>query len=401
MPEGCHITFAQVLSRHGARYPTKSKGKTYAKLIKRIQKHATAFRGKCAFLKEYNYSLGADDLTTFGESQMVDSGIAFYEQYKDLARNIVPFIRASGSDRVVASAEKFIRGFQWAKLGDPLSSDTLCGPKVSVIIEESDSSNNTLDHGSCPSFEESKLGDEVVANFTQLFVPSIRKRLLDHLPGVNFTVSDVVSLMDMCPFDTVARTPDASELSPFCALFTTEEWTQYNYMQSLGKYYGYGAGNPLGPAQGIGFTNELIARMTQTPVQDTTSTNSTLDSNPATFPLNVTLYADFSHDNGMIPIFFALGLYNGTKPLSRTLVESTVETNGYSAAWTVPFAARAYIEMMQCDAEPEPLVRALVNDRVVPLYGCNVDSLGRCRLNDFVQGLSFARSGGDWGSCFV
>ncbi|KAI9931031.1 hypothetical protein MW887_010686 [Aspergillus wentii] len=399
-PSECQVTFVQVLSRHGARYPTSSKGKKYAGLVAGIQRNAKSLTGKYAFLNDWNYTLGQDDLTPFGENQLVESGRKFYHRYEQLARNTVPFIRASGSDRVIASGEKFIEGLQGMKKNDARARADQ-DIEIDVVIEEGDGFNNTLDHGRCTKFENSELGDYVAGNYTQTFAPAIRERLEKDLPGVSLSNDDVLYLMDMCSFETVAKTPDASELSPFCDLFTHEEWRKYNYVQSLKKYYGYGAGNPLGPTQGVGFANELIARLTHSPVRDQTSTNHTLDSNPATFPLNATIYADFSHDNGMIPIFFALGLYNGTKPLSQSTVETAKQANGYSAAWVVPFAARAYIEMMQCSGEKEPFVRALVNDRIVPLHGCTVDEYGRCRRDDFIRGLSFARSGGDWGSCFA
>ncbi|KAE8382918.1 histidine phosphatase superfamily [Aspergillus bertholletiae] len=401
IPDHCQVTFAQVLSRHGARYPTESKSKKYAKLIKAIQHNATSFTGKYAFLKSYNYTLGADDLTAFGESQMVNSGIKFYQRYEKLAKDIVPFIRASGSDRVIASGEKFIEGFQKAKLGESKTKQDQPAPIVNVIIPETDGFNNTLDHGTCTVFESSEAEDEAEEKFINVFTPSIIERLEKNLPGIKISGKELVYLMDMCSYDTIALTRDGSRISPFCALFTHEEWVQYDYLQSVGKYYGYGAGNSLGPAQGIGFANELIARLTQSPVKDHTSTNTTLDSNPATFPLNAKLYADFSHDNAMTSIYFALGLYNQTKLLSQTSVQSTEETNGYSAAWTVPFAARAYFEMMQCKGEKEPLVRVLVNDRVIPLQGCDADKHGRCKRDDFIEGLSFVTSDGNWAECFA
>ncbi|OOF97992.1 hypothetical protein ASPCADRAFT_394835 [Aspergillus carbonarius ITEM 5010] len=400
VPTGCRVTFAQVLSRHGARYPTASKGEKYAALIEKIQENATTFEGKYAFLKSYNYSLGADDLTPFGEQELVDSGIKFYQRYQSLAKDIVPFIRSSDSSRVIASGRKFIEGFQSSKVKDPRAQAGQSSPKINVVISEASTANNTLDPGTCTAFENSELADDIEANFTATFVPSIRKRLEQDLSGVTLTSKEVTYLMDMCSFDTISTDTVDTKLSPFCALFTHEEWINYNYLKSLDKYYGHGAGNPLGPTQGVGYANELIARLTHTPVHDDTSSNHTLDSNPATFPLNSTLYADFSHDNGITSILFALGLYNGTKALSSTSVENITETDGYSSAWTVPFAARMYVEMMQCQAE-EPLVRILVNDRVVPLHGCQVDTLGRCTRDDFVRGLSFARSGGDWEECFA
>ncbi|KAL5342834.1 histidine phosphatase superfamily [Aspergillus crustosus] len=399
VPEGCEVTFAQVLSRHGARYPTESKSTKYAELISAIQKNVTSFSGKYAFLGSYEYVLGADDLTTFGEDQMVDSGVRFYHRYKSLARKVTPFIRASGSDRVVASAERFIDGFQKAKGEDQHSKGRAAA--VNVVLPEIDGFNNTLDHSTCTSFENDERDDEIKANFTAIIMPSIRERLASDLHGVDLSDKGIIYLMDMCSFDTIARTTDGSELSPFCALFTEKEWVQYDYMQSLSKYYGYGAGSSLGPAQGIGFTNELIARLTQSPVRDNTSTNRTLDSNPSTFPLDTSLYADFSHDNNMISIFFAMGLYNGTGPLSQSSIESIKEMDGYAASWTVPFGARAYFELLQCKRQEVPLVRVLVNDRVVPLHGCAVDRLGRCTLDDWIRGLSFARKGGNWKSCFA
>ena len=102
----------------------------------------------------------------------------------------------------------------------------------------------------------------------------------------------------------------------------------------------------------------------------------------------------------MSSIFAALGLYNATQPLDNHTLQDQQQTNGYSASWTVPFAARAYFEKMQCAGQAEEMVRVLVNDRVIPLIGCGADDLGRCIVSRFVESLSFARSGGKWGECF-
>lgn len=101
----------------------------------------------------------------------------------------------------------------------------------------------------------------------------------------------------------------------------------------------------------------------------------------------------------MLAIYSAFGLYNSTSPLSNTSLESTVETNGFSASWTVPFAARAYFEKMRCSNHEEEMVRIVVNDRVLPLKTCEANELGLCTLNAFTESLSFARSGGRWADC--
>ncbi|KAL1297851.1 hypothetical protein AAFC00_006378 [Neodothiora populina] len=397
VPPQCTITFAQVLSRHGARDPTASKTAAYNKTIAKIQAGSKNLTGKYAFISDYRYTLGADQLTTFGQQELVDSGADFYTRYSELARDSTPFVRSSGEARVVESAQNWTQGFTHAKIGDDGTKDY---PKIDVVIPEADGLNNTLNHGLCTSFEaghDSGIASDAQKQFANVFVPPLQARLSATL-GVNLTQTEAIYVMDLCPFNTVAS-PNG-EISAFCDLFTTEEWRSYDYYLSLNKFYGYGSGNPLGPTQGVGFSNELIARMTGKPVVDHTSTNSSLDGSGTSFPLGRPLYADFSHDSDMTSIFFALGLYNDTAPLSNTTVEPTTQTNGYSSAWTVPFAARAYFEKMQCVGHEER-VRVIINDRVLPLRSCGSDAFGTCTLSSFVDSLTFVENGGNWNQCLA
>jgi len=144
--------------------------------------------------------------------------------------------------------------------------------------------------------------------------------------------------------------------------------------------------------------------------------------------------ADFSHDNDMTSMLGALGLYGATAlpPLPNDTYVPPERAGGYSASWTVPFAARVYVEKMSCatvrerkaegggedggggedkgkgggeqegeEEKEEELVRILVNDRVVPLVGCGADARGRCSLSRFIDSLAFAREGGEWDRCFI
>ncbi|OTA36563.1 hypothetical protein BTJ68_03653 [Hortaea werneckii EXF-2000] len=207
------------------------------------------------------------------------------------------------------------------------------------------------------------------------------------MPGANLSVIETVYMMDLCPFETVAHPTGA--ISQFCDLFTEQE-VRRSYLKC--EYYGYSHGNPLGPTQGVGFAKELIARLTNTPVREGASTNRTLDESNTTFPLGRQLYADFSHDNDMTAIFSALGLYNTTVALPNTTIVEAPQADGYSAAWTASFAARAYFEKMTCQGHDEELVRILVNDRVQPLTQCGADHMGRCTLSAFIDSLDFVKA---------
>ncbi|KAL8862038.1 MAG: hypothetical protein Q9178_001493 [Gyalolechia marmorata] len=396
-----HLLTVDILSRHGARDPTATKTKSYNSTIQKLKSNVARFKGKYAFMNKFEYTLGADQLTLFGEQQMTNSGVAFYNRYKGLAKQGTPFIRASGQERVIQSARKFSKGFHQAKMADREPDASY--PYSILVIPEGKGFNNTLDHGLCTAFEEGKryavVGSEAQQIFLATFVLRTIQRLNTDLPGANLTAADAINLLDLCPFTTVAS--PLAAVSPFCHLFTLDEWKHYNYYQTLGKYYGYGAGNPLGPTQGVGYVNELIARLSGTAVNDHTSVNRTLDANNVTFPLGEALYVDVSHDNDMTSIFSALGLYNSTRPLSNTSSQPTEAAAGYSAAWTVPFAGRAYIEKMECVGEKEELVRIIVNNKVIQMETCGADRLGRCTLTDFIQSLSFAAGGGKWDKCFA
>ncbi|KAI1503910.1 histidine phosphatase superfamily [Biscogniauxia marginata] len=402
VPGGCEITFAQVLSRHGARDPTAAKTAAFAAMIEKVQRNTTEYSPDYEFIKDYKYTLGADQLTVFGQQQLVNSGITFYQRYEKLAKNSSPFVRTAGQQRVVDSALNWTQGYHQARLADKHSGSPDAYPYDILIIPEGEEFNNTLSPGTCTSYNEGPdFGKEAQGVWVNIFTPKITDRVNENLPGANLTNQEIIYLMDMCPFDTVAD--DKGKVSPFCRLFTVEEWREYAYYQSLGKWYGdasYKEGDALGPTQGVGFVNELIARLTGKPVVDHTSINTTLDDSDSTFPLDKVLYADFSHDNDMVGVFAAMGLYNTTAALSKTERQGIRETNGFSAGWVVPFAARMYVEKLSCAGGDEELVRVLVNDRVIPLQNCGADEQGRCTLSRFVDSLSFARSGGHWDLCY-
>jgi hypothetical protein len=156
-------------------------------------------------------------------------------------------------------------------------------------------------------------------------------------------------------------------------------------------------GQPLGRVQGVGYINELIARLTGKPVQDHTQTNHTLTSSPITFPLNRSIYADFSHDNQMIAIYTTIGLF----PQADAPDPSFPDPNrDWIASHLVPFSAQMVTEKVLC-GEKE-YVRIFVNDALQPLKFCGAGRDWMCELGAFVESQDYARSdgSGDFEKCF-
>lgn len=168
----------------------------------------------------------------------------------------------------------------------------------------------------------------------------------------------------------------------------------------------YGQTDDLGRIQGVGYVNELLARLTDKPVKDNTQTNHTLDSSPKAFPLKKTMYVDFSHDHAMVAIYSALGLFDG-KPLYPTKPQ---HDRKWVSSRIVPFSGRMSVERLRCTignrsygfrskaqgkSREEVYVRILINDVLQPLPFCGGDHDGLCKLSDFVISQRFSRTDGD------
>lgn len=174
-------------------------------------------------------------------------------------------------------------------------------------------------------------------------------------------------------------------------------------------------GNPLGAIQGVGYVNELLARLTDQPVQDHTTHNSSLE-----FPLGHKIYADFTHENLMVAVYAALGLFNISEPLDPRNMPSddlSMLSGDDASRWNaplahmkekrggrtwvasrmVPFSSRMVTERMTCvrDATEGEYVRILVNDEVQPLEFCGGGKEKMCKLDDFVRSQAYARRSGD------
>ena len=178
-------------------------------------------------------------------------------------------------------------------------------------------------------------------------------------------------------------------------------------------------GNALGPVQGIGYVNELLARLTDSPVHDRTQHNASLP-----FPLHKKLYADFSHENLLVAVYAAMGLFNvteGDAPNPKKIPKDW-EQRVWRASRMVPFSARMVVERLECgrvraegkDVQPdsegaekttvtETFVRVFVNDALQPLEFCGAKTReGMCRLDAFVKSQAYARNDGygDFEKCY-
>ncbi|KAI0802034.1 histidine phosphatase superfamily [Irpex lacteus] len=395
-PKGCELIQVNILQRHGIRYPNEHDD--YDESVDRLMSAEKLRSSKLKFLKNYEYKLKEEALTPLGAQQSFESGVEAFRRYSHLvSSHTLPFVRASRKGRVVDSSGNWTIGFS-------VASNHHIHPTVDQILSES--VNNTL-YNDCPNASQA---EEEKNTWLSVFTPPIVARLRKAAPKANITEQDVHNLMALCPFESLGL----EKRSPFCGLFSEQEFREFEYFGDVEKYYKTGYGNPLGPIQGVGYVNELLARLAGS--SHYVSRDKTQHNHSLPFPLDRTVYVDFTHENSQVAVFAALGIFNVSKPLDlKKMPKEREGERKWVASRMVPFSGRMVVEKLVCEkgmTEGEEqfhetpvedtdgtYVRVLVNDALQPLEFCGGKKEGKwngvCALDTFVESQGYARRNGD------
>ncbi|KAL5119637.1 hypothetical protein ACEQ8H_002483 [Pleosporales sp. CAS-2024a] len=389
IPDGCDITQVHLLYRHGARYPTSGAApQTFAQKIANATKTGgLSFSGHLTFLGDWTYKLGAELLTPFGRSQNFMLGVAHRQLYGTLLNNFtaagtLPVFRTQSQDRMVKTAENFAAGF----FGVP---EYLSEVNIEIIVENRGVNNSGAPYEICNNSNIASrggIGSTVASQFATNAFNSTIARLQSQASGINFTSTDVIAMLQLCSYETVAL-----GYSAFCDLFSQEDFLNYEYYYDLSFYYNNGPGSPVSAAQGKGYLDEFLARFTHQFPAANSALNETFDNTTTYFPLDQSIYADATHEVVVLDTLTAFNftaLFHGP-PLSPT---GNRRQNSFVASKLVPFATHFTTQVLSCPAmQPTKQIRFLVNDAVIPIHesyaGCSYDANGLCSFDNVVSVL--------------
>lgn len=349
-------------------------------------------------MNDWEYQLGAEELTARGRQDLFDSGILHWFNYGHLfdpsARTVA---RTTTQYRMLQSAENFMAGF--------FGLDWKQNITLEVIIEEEGFNNTLVGANACPNAnnERSEGGSAASKIWQKKYLAEATKRF-QKWSDPSWTVDDTYNAQTMCPYETVAL-----GYSPFCSLFDWEEWKGFEYSLDLGYHGNNGFGSPTGRAVGIGYVQEVLARL-QGHVVDipagSSQVNTTLDSNPETFPTGQQIYLDFSHDTNLMSVLTAFGLKQFSAflpsdgpPKDQQLIVSRLQPFGARFVLEViktprPVCAKRPVHADQSayeedDDEETTYVHFVVNQRTIPLGRsfpeCGDRDDGWCELKTFLQ----------------
>ncbi|EXJ91858.1 hypothetical protein A1O3_00408 [Capronia epimyces CBS 606.96] len=423
LPDGCQVEQVHLLQRHGARFPTSyfddgvNNEHFGAKVFNWTQANSSElFTGPLSFLNSYRYQLGESYLIGTGASQLFESGVTFWQRYGrtlfnasvgQLAYNASfpngtarpkPVLRTTSQSRIENTQINWALGFFGPSyLEEP--NPTLANathPFSLVVIPEGGTENNTLaSYDSCTNVDDATigyLGDLDLLSYLPLYLSDAHDRLADYVPaGFNLTINDTYALQSICAYET-----NYLGQSDFCTLFTENEWAGFESTLDQEYYYDYAYGNPTGRAQGIGYLQELLARLThQYITSSNSSVNSSITNNTADFPLGQKLYADFSHDDILISVLTAASVDYFRDPPSLTDYPPDANRH-FILSHLTPFAARLVTEVVGCGSgnpRPQPSRTQYYSSQ----YGYDASNAThkflRMRLNNGILPLSTVRGG--------
>lgn len=224
-------------------------------LYQRLQLPNTTLNGDLAFAPDWDFFMDdASDLEHLvstgpyaGTLEAFATGVKLRTRYKDLiekaeAKGQTTYW-ASDSARVIDTAKYFAAGF--------FGIDSIKA-KVEVIPETPERGADTLTPGrTCLDYRNDvgsyghAYGYRMMDAFRSSYEPAIVSRLAKENPDFPLSEDEVFTMQIICGFETIAK-----GTSPWCEVFTAEEWESFEYARDVIHYYRSGTGNPHGAAMG-------------------------------------------------------------------------------------------------------------------------------------------------------
>lgn len=318
--------------------------------------------------------------------------------------------------RVLQTATSFMHGFLGANAPTHGSIIAVTSKEIPASI-----GNSLAPSDMCPNFKDESGGDHI-KTWNAIWQPDVQQRLQGLIDGdLNLTLSDVNLMPYLCGFESQIT----GRLSPFCDIFTDEEFKMYQYSNDLRYYYGIGPGTDLPATMMTPFLDSLIDLFVQGPEVEGVG----LDGSSFQVPK---LLMSFFNDGQLTELVTASGVFDEQEPLSATemdderlwmssrfltmrgtiaferlncLVPDSADDMGSSPVYsnaTTPTATQP------CEPRSTPpptggpsnngtYVRIRLNDQVYPVPSCQDGPGSSCALEEYAAYVKAKyEAEGDW-----
>ncbi|KAF8878044.1 histidine phosphatase superfamily [Mucidula mucida] len=368
-PENCVVDQAAYILRHGSRFPEPGSLSGWQTLYTKIQNASFTAWGPLSFIGSWVVPVDDVDhqspstgayLSGTGAREAFELGVDLRKRYGFTAGGHNFTAWSAAQQRCVDTATFFVRGY--LSQGNYFN-DTNVNRGTTITLP--DSVNTTFadsltPSASCPAYDDANNGSAISDAYRAFYRQRIADRLNLYLNGLVLDPTDIRVMQDLCGFSN-----EINGDKKWCALFTDEEWLDYEYAHDLNYYYGlFRPGNALSATVGYPWVKAISDIFTAGPG------NAVSNGSLVTPPLIM----------GFTVLLSALGLWNtsttGVYPLSKTTVAPTAR----SAHPTSSRSASTY-------------VRVRVNNAPVPIPACQGGPGATCPLGDFARYLGVDMKG--------
>lgn len=358
LPLKCEVDQVHMIARHAERFPTENAGARHLALMGRLKAPGIHLKGRLEFLNDWTYFTNIDSpefekLTSkgpyAGTVQARITGRKLRKSYDALVNpNKTTNFWTCSSDRDVATARNFADGFFGSSWEEQLSA------KLHIIPEDADRGADTLTPGdTCLRYIEDKAyghdrGYAELAKWQESFTNPIAERLAEDAGGLSFSPLEVYGMMEMCGFEILARGS-----SPWCDIFTQQEWLDFEYGRDLLHFYRAGPGNDYAGTMGWLWLNATTALLANDDA--------------------IGVYFSFVHDGDIVPLLATLGILDEPKNAGFLPNDRVKTDRKWKTSDVVPMGGRLIFERVTCSNTGlgqnlrRSYVRLSINDGVVDL----------------------------------
>jgi acid phosphatase len=309
------------------------------------------------------------------------TGVKFRTRYHDLIEQVestntkVKLWTASG-ERVHDTASYFALGLFGLNANDTSS--------LEIIPESPTLGGNTLTPaGTCLAYGVDEkyghdFGDAQMTKFRATYLRPIASRLRKQLEvgrkvKIDFSDDEVYAMQEMCGFETIARGK-----SPWCDVFSREEWESFEYARDVMHFYRTGPGNKYAKALGslwLNATGQVLA-------------HGGLYADGVDLP---PFYFSFTHDTDVVSILATLDLFRDG-PNAKLPVGQVEKNRSWRMSQVVPMGGRIVFERLACSLDDTKesmgvFIRLNINDGIIAIPGCAQGPGLSCPLKNFLSML--------------
>ncbi|WVF73032.1 hypothetical protein IAT40_007850 [Kwoniella sp. CBS 6097] len=463
LPEGCELDRVSLLIRHSSILGNDDEyEQTMQPFISKIadmDKSKIPEEGEWAFLRDWQTPIVEENLEQVSEQGKKDAkflGKYIRKQYNSLfppkqktsnkkkggkgkgKKQALYKVWTASSTRDIDTAKAYILGgFPSHQSGDGGEGDGDVVQLIKVPNKARDWDRSLTPHKACDTFE--KQSSLVPANqWLSVYAPRVIERLKGIMPEVadELIDQDILAMQMLCGYETIAQGH-----SPFCQLFTDEEWRDVEYYFDVRFHYMMGYGNELSPYLGMPWskTAKHLLAGKDTSGEDHEPSSETNDDDDGVFgmfkkdkkgkdklpepklPPNAThtqlLHPSFTHRESPAFVAVFLNLFNAsTHPHPSSEVpplDHRVDDRAWRTSHLVSFLGHVALERYHCGGgdirgggkgkdrkhDKVDYVRAVVNGIQETMSGCEDGLEGSCKWETFDKWIDErAQKWGDWES---